>query len=438
LIGRLDHNFGWLDGRLVEEELGSPSRPAPRACVGALAAVAEGGGGGGGGTAGCRRVVRDPLGLNKLFWSRADDDILLAARPARLTDAGCAFDTIFSFPRGSVVDLDVERERATVHELRLGHCERPARNIHDLVQQIRARLHRWFESLARAVGEAPVFVCLSGGLDSAGIGVLARSHFPNTVAVSFDIERATGYVSEDRRIAERLAADLGFPLLRATASGDEILASLDTVLVEGIDWREFNVHAALVNDTLARAIAARLDGSSPARALVLTGDLMNEFLVDYAAVPLNGKSYYRLPRLEPRTLRDFLIRGLETSHRETGPFERYGLSLVQPYAVAADLLMALPTEILSHPDRKTRLMRAVFGARIPSYVYGRAKTRAQVGDGKTGTGVLGLCADRGIDEHWTRRRFAELHGVASPAALDAFIRAGRYRSGIPFSEAAPV
>ncbi len=36
---------------------------------------------------------------------------------------------------------------------------------------------------------------------------------------------------------------------------DELLEPLDVVLREGIDWRDFNVHAALVNAALAREIA---------------------------------------------------------------------------------------------------------------------------------------------------------------------------------------
>ena len=425
LIGPLDYSFGWLDGRFVDDALRSPEMPEPQSCVGAVAEV--------GGADGRRRVLRDPLGLNKLFWSRRGGELLVAARPARLTEAGCPFDSIAAFPRGSVVDLDLGRERASARALRLQHCERPAADWRLLAQQILGRLERWFECLTTAFRDAPVFVCLSGGLDSAGIAVLTRRYFPNAIAVSFDLERSTGYVSEDRRTAERLAGDLGLPLLRATPGTDEVLESLDAVLVEGIDWRAFNVHAALVNDALARAMARHADGGSH-RALVLTGDLMNEFLVDYEAVRYGGTSYYRLPRLAAPALRDLLVRGLETSHRETGLFERYGLSLVQPYAVAADLLLALPDDFLSDPGRKTRLARALHGNRIPPYVYERAKTRAQVGDPETGSGVLALCVDHGVDDGWLRRRFAELHGADSPATLEAFIRAGRYRAGIPFLE----
>ena len=74
---------------------------------------------------------------------------------------------------------------------------------------------------------------------------------------------------------------------------------LDTVLVEGIDWRDFNVHTGLVNAVLAQAIAgAATDG----QAIVFTGDLANEFLADYESEEYRGTTYYRLPRLSPAAL----------------------------------------------------------------------------------------------------------------------------------------
>jgi hypothetical protein len=199
------------------------------------------------------------------------------------------------------------------------------------------------------------------------------------------------------------------------------------VLVEGIDWRDFNVHAALVNAALAAGIAGAADGP----ALVLTGDFPNEFLVDYHAEAYRGRTYYRLPQLAPSALRLALVKGLETSHREGGPFQAWGLPVVQPYAVVVDHYVALPSAFLQAADRKEQLNRMIFGDRIPSYVYARPKTRAQVGGTAVAGGVLATCIDHGIDEMWLRHRFAKLHGVADVKALDRFIRGGRYRSAIP-------
>jgi hypothetical protein len=201
------------------------------------------------------------------------------------------------------------------------------------------------------------------------------------------------------------------------------------VLADGIDWRDFNVHAALVNAALASAIADAAPSHS--RALVFTGDLANEFLVDYHAELYRGATYYELPSLKPAALRASLVKGLDTCHREVGVFGAWNLPLVQPYSVAVDAYLALPEEFLRLSDRKERLCRAVFGGLIPDYVYSRPKARAQVGGSEPGQSVLGACIDRGVDGALLRRRFAELHGVSDPADLDHFIRAGRYRASAP-------
>jgi asparagine synthetase B (glutamine-hydrolysing) len=433
LIGGLDHNFGWQDGRLSEAAPDDAAVPVSHELLGAVAWAHRS-------PVGRWRLLRDPLGLNKLFWSSADDTILVAARPHRLVEAGCAFETIRALPPGVVVDLDLDRGCARVSRLRLGAgtpAPEPALGddaVSTLATRIRARLDAFVAALARSHARARVLVCLSGGLDSTGIAVLARDHFTDVTAVSFDLRRANGHVSADRRVAEALAPQLGLPLLRVTVSEEELFAALDTVLLEGVDWRDFNVHAALVNASLARASAAASTPDAAEPPLVLTGDLANEFLIDYHTETYRGQSYYRVPRLQPAALRTMLVRGLETSHREVGPFEASGLPVVQPYAAAADLFLALPPEFLAAPDRKTRLTRAIFGDRIPPFVYERRKTRAQIGDDDPGAGVLGLCADRGVDERCLRRRFAELHRVRDMRALDRFIRAGRYYSAIPLPE----
>jgi asparagine synthetase B (glutamine-hydrolysing) len=272
-----------------------------------------------------------------------------------------------------------------------------------------------------------VFVCLSGGLDSTGVAVLARRHFRDVWFASFDLRRPDGSVSADRRTAERLAADMGLPLLAVTPSGDEMLEGLDDTLREGIDWRDFNVHAGLVNLALASGIAAASPGPD---TLVLTGDFPNEFLVDYHAEVHGGRTYYALPQLPPTMLQAALVRGLETSHREGGPFQAFGLPVVQVYGPAVDHYLALSAQFLADPQRKERLCRMIFGRAIPEYVYSRPKTRAQIGDSEGDGGVLGACLARGIDAQVLRRRFAGLHGTAE-SALDRFIRGGRYMAAIP-------
>jgi asparagine synthetase B (glutamine-hydrolysing) len=301
--------------------------------------------------------------------------------------------------------------------------------VEELGSRIRRSIARYLAAVAIRLRPKDVYVCLSGGLDSSGIAAMAREVFPSIIAVSFDMKRAgRAAPSDDRVAAARVAQALDLPLMDVTVTDDELLEHLDTVLIEGVDWRDFNVHAALVNAALASGIAGAGGGDS---SYVLTGDLANEFLVDYHPESYRGRTYYRLPRLRPGALRTSLVRGLDTSNREIGIFSAYGLNVVQPYAAAVDDYLALPESFLTGEDRKHALDRIVFGALVPEHVYARKKVRAQVGSDEVG-GVLATCLKHGIDQSWLRHRFAALHNVEDDAQLDRFMRAGRYRSGLPW------
>lgn len=423
LLGRLDPNFAWDGNRLQGPSDLRPGSDLPLNLRGAAASVEAG-------PSGRWRLLRDPLGINKLFWVKdAEGAILVAARPYLLVEAGCSFEEIRAIPAGSVVDLlpgDSSEHSLVPRSWFVPQEEGP--EVEALAGWIRARLDRYLSALAAAYPRADAFVCLSGGLDSTGIAAVVREHFPDAVAVSFDLRRPGGGVSEDRRVAERLAGDLDLPLLEADATEAEIFELLDTVLVDGIDWRDFNVHTGLVNAVLARAISAKVRDRPP---IVFTGDLANEFLADYEPEQYRGATYYRLPRLSPAALRDSLVRGLDTCHREIGVFAAWELPVVQPYAVAVDEYLMLGDGFLRSEGRKQLLCRSIFGDLVPDYVFSRAKVRAQVGSADTGDGVLAACVDRGFDGNWLRRRFATLHEVMDPVSLNRFVRAGRYSAAVP-------
>lgn len=429
VIGSLDHNFSLLHGKLVDNPLSDPDPRRPVDLRGSAAAISE--------TApGQYRLVRDSLGINKIFWAESSDQsILVASRPHRLVTAGCPLSSIYSFSPGQLVDLNlglrVSQQESLLPRL-FGIPDAPAGDLEETTANIAGALAAYCDVLAAAYSNRRIFVCTSGGLDSTGVAAEVREHFKNVTAVSFDLKRPSGAVSEDRLTARQLAADWRIPLLEVTVTESELLEPLDTVLMEGIDWRDFNVHAALVNAALARAIAGEL-ASTGEPGLVFTGDLMNEFLVDYHEERYEGNVYYRLPRLGPKSLQRVLVKGAETSHREIGIFEAWNVPVVQLYSIAAHLYCSLPADFLAVEGNKERLTRLVFGDRIPEYVYKRRKTRAQIGDPEVGKGVLALCIDQGIDQEYLRGRFAALHHVDRIADLDGFISAGRYRAGVPFS-----
>jgi asparagine synthetase B (glutamine-hydrolysing) len=428
IIGELDASFAWNGTSIYRAGELAAGTPIPFNLRGAITSYV-------GSNTGEWRVLRDPLGLNKLFWGESCGTVHLSARPHRLVAEGFGIDDIRSVPRGCVLDHRLGESGARKASIlppqwQVAVSSIDAAPIVEIGAEIRSSLERYLAAIAAAHPTARAFVCCSGGLDSSGIVALVTRHFTDVVAVSFDLSRPGATVSQDRRMAERLCNDLSLPLLDVTVSPEHLLEHLDTVLVEGIDWRDFNVHAGLVNAVLAEAIA----DAHTSQTIIFTGDLANEFLADYHEESYLGESYYQLPRLPLDELRAALVQGLDTSNREVGVFGAWGLPVVQPYAVAIDSYLRLPSSFFGLRDAKQQLCRSIFGELVPSFIYDRPKVRAQIGDADAGGGVLAACIDHGINQDWLRERFARLHRARDPRELNRFMRAGRYRSAVPTAE----
>jgi asparagine synthetase B (glutamine-hydrolysing) len=275
-----------------------------------------------------------------------------------------------------------------------------------------------------------LYVTLSGGLDSSAIAAFTREFVGEFTAITFGVE---GVESEDMASAELVARALGVELMKVWVSPKQILEYLDVALLYGQDWREFNVHCALVNAPLGAAIQkhhaaseSHADTQPTAKPVLLTGDVMNELMIDYTAVHYKGGVYYALPNVQADLMRRVLVAGLDSGDREVGVFWHYGLEVIQPYALAADAYVALPPSCLTGPGAKQDFQQKVFGERVPAHVYKRPKTRAQEGTKESGGGTLAICVDNGVDEAWLKKRFAELYTIDAKE-LPRYMRNGRYR-----------
>lgn len=385
----------------------------------ALAAVLDGG-----------EVVlaRDKLGINKLFLAIQDSGrVLVSNYLADLVVRGVPVDAIYSIPAGHLLQIDLAHERLCLRRyFGMQPADTASAPIADLARTIRARLEVWMSRLAAQFGERPICVCLSGGLDSSLIAALAAKHFPHVTAYTYDY--AGPRPGEDVRYAEQVAASLGIPFRVVSASAADVLAVLEEALCYGQDWRDFNVHCAIVNAILARAIAqdARQGDGEP-RPLVLTGDLMNEFLADYTAVRYKGQEYYKLPRLDPGRLRSALIRGLDAGDREVGIFNHHGIDVIQPYGLVVDDYLRLPSAFVANERCKQVLVREIAGDLLPSFLFDRQKVRAQIGTSGEPTGILPVLADAQRDAGWLRAAFCRLFMIEEEAFLERFVRLGVYR-----------
>lgn len=376
-------------------------------------------------------LARDRLGINKLFFAIHESGrVLVSNYVADLISRGAPFDAVYSVPAGHWLRLDVQHERLTLHRfagLEPMH-DGDAAAIEDLAHTIRTRLDLWFSRLAAAFAGREIAVCLSGGLDSATIAACAARWFTRVTAYTYGFADAPRTVDEDLHYAERVARFLGIRFRPVLASAADLLSVVDEALCFGQDWRDFNVHCAMVNAVLARAIDADARQAGKAeRPLVLSGDLMNEFLADYTPVSYGGREYYRPPRLEAGQLRHALIRGLDAGDREIGVFNHHGLAAMQPYALLLDDYLRLPASFLASEGCKRTLVRAVAGDRLPACVFERGKVRAQIATAGEPTGILPLLADANQDSKWLRSKFCRLFRVDDETLLDRFVRLGVYR-----------
>lgn len=381
---------------------------------------------------GARRItfVRDSLGINKLFFAIHRSGRVSAANYLLdLIKRGVPCEAVYSVPSGCALQIDVQQ--GTLVRSRYFSAGGPGapRLLRDIARSMRRQLDTWFTRLAAEFRHRRIFVCLSGGVDSGVIAAFARRHFPNLTAYTYAFTDGAHAESEDAASARRLADALTIPFRLVPASPDDVLRVIESALTYGQDWRDFNVHCAIVNELLARAMKTDLAQAwDRGAALVLTGDLSNEFFADYAPVAYGGREYYSLPKIDTASLRRALVRGLDAGDREIGVFAHHGLDVIQPYGLLADVLLGIPASYLSGPDSKRQLAREVAGDLLPDWMFRQPKIRAQIGNARCVTGIVPTLADSGRDNAWLRRAFRDAFGIDDDGFFDRFIRAGVYRS----------
>ena len=383
-------------------------------------------------------ISRDPLGCNKLFYGwREDGSLVISNRLDNALSAGIDLDQLASCPPG--YRLRLQDGVASVVNKEVLSSRRPKTDF-DLAtfkRTVREALDASFDHLAATYPAHEVVVCLSGGLDSSVIAGLAASRWRRVTAASFTYLSTADLrawlegapvaslrdASEDFRSAAQVAAALGIPFLPVIRAPESVLAATPRAIQLCQDWRDFNVHCAIVNLFLAESIRAHFPGRD---VLVLTGDLMNEFVCDYHEEQIEQTTYYPQPRIPIVERRRFFIRGLDVGDREIGVFSAFGLTLCQPFAAVADLYMTVPGGVLDLPDAKMALNGHLLHPAV-SEAVNRTKQRAQVG-GKEG-GTLGIFHRAKLTQAALARLWAEsLPKERRGERPHDIIQFGRYRS----------
>ncbi len=132
-------------------------------------------------------LVRDRLGINKLFFAFDGSGRVLAANYLLdLVQRGIAVEEIYSVPAGHITEIDVQRQTLSLRpyfdlKAELGSASASA-SLQKVAHSIRQNLEVWFSRLALQFSSRKICLCLSGGLDSGLIAALAKKFFPDVVA----------------------------------------------------------------------------------------------------------------------------------------------------------------------------------------------------------------------------------------------------------------
>ena len=97
------------------------------------------------------------------------------------------------------------------------------------------------------------------------------------------------YLSDDFRSASSIANYLKINFYPIFKSSKSVIYNLKNVLNLVQDWRDFNVHCAIVNLFIAENLRTKFD---PEKTIILTGDLMNEFVCDYREETVGKNNFF--------------------------------------------------------------------------------------------------------------------------------------------------
>ena len=376
-------------------------------------------------------LARDPIGCNKLFFGHdREGRLVVGNRVVQVWRRGAPLSAIGSCPPGHVIEVSRDGTRDLGGSDLSGMRADPAVGIADFCDGSRALLDQAFEWLAEKYKGWRFAVSLSGGLDSSVVASFAAARLPDVTAVSFtyldvdDLRRHAhgtpvdqlGSASDDYRCAAKVAAALGMPLLPAIRPRQAVAPAIQASVQLCQDWHDFNVHCATVNFFISQDVRAAFAGD---KLMVLTGDLMNEYVCDYSEEHVGNTVYYKIPRVPLDKRRRFFVRGLDASDREIGVFWAYGLAVCQPFVVLAERYMRIPASMLAEPDLKWTLNGPLLASEAAPHVN-RAKTRAQVGGKDLGT--LAIYHQLGIAEEHLRNVWRAQFPTEQPATCDEFIQ----------------
>ncbi len=308
-------------------------------------------------------AARDPVGIKPLYWSHRGDEVRFASEMA-------AFDAdwqseVEPFPPGCwwTPEDGLQRFASAVPK------ERAIPWHGDLVAGTRAVLVRAVEH--QMMGDVPVGVFLSGGLDSSLVAAIAARRDPDLMTFAIGTPD-----SPDLAAARRVAEHLGTDHHEFTYTAAEALAALPDVVRSIESFDPGLVRSAVPNYLLARATAKHVK-------VVLTGEGADELFAGYAYMGEIESPDDLHAELE-RTVNSLHNLNLQRCDRVT---MAHGLEARVPFLDLEVIRwgLSLPAaEKQIGPEK--RLLREAFDGWLPHDLLWRVK--AEFGDGSGARDVL--------------------------------------------------
>ena len=150
-------------------------------------------------------------------------------------------------------------------------------------------------------------MALSGGLDSTIILDKAKKYFQsNTYAATCSLQKnKASKLTEDMIHAENISKELKVQHIKILFDEKFVIKNLNKILYTSQDWRDYNVHCAVINYVLAQNIKKKFNLK---KTVLITGDFMNEYFADYEEEKFEGKTYYKQLRTNQKIRQRFFIK----------------------------------------------------------------------------------------------------------------------------------
>lgn len=317
-------------------------------------------------------AARDPVGIKPLYWAERDGAVTFASElkafEPRMRPAVRAFPPGHAWtPRGGLRQFAAPAEAPA--------CAAP-RDREELLAAIRDTLVRAVED--QMMGDVPVGVFLSGGLDSSIVAAIAarwcRAHGTRLQTFAVGVGR-----SSDLLAARAVARHLDTDHHEATCSPEETAALVPEVVRTIEHFDPELVRSAVPNFLLARHTAAHVK-------VVLTGEGADELFAGYDHV---GEIS------DPEALHGELTRSVAGLHnlnlqRCDRVTMAHGLEARVPFLDERVIALALGIDpalkLRREGEMEKQLLREAFDGWLPADVLWRRKV--QFGDGSGSAAVL--------------------------------------------------